>query len=67
MTHYVSEDLHERLDAELVRGADWPLFLFGVVLFGFLFGFFLFQTILVLPDECTELRIVVLLAVQRIV
>ncbi len=44
-----------------------PFFLFGVVLFGFLFGFFLFQTILVLPDECTELRIVVLLAVQRIV
>ena len=62
-----SGDLHERLDERLERGADMPLFLFGVVLFGFLLWFFLFQTILVLPDECTKLRIVVLLAVQRIV
>ena len=51
----------------LARGADSPLISFGIVLFGFLLGFFLFQTNLVLPDERTELWIVVLLAVQRIV
>ena len=62
-----SGDLYERLDEGLARGADVPLFLFGVVLFGFLLWFFLFQTILVLPDERTELWIVILLAVQRIV
>ena len=44
-----------------------PFFLFGVVLFGFLLWFFLFQAILVLPDERAEFWIVVLLAVQRIV
>jgi len=49
------------------RGTDWPLFLIGVILFGFLLWFFLFQTILVLANERTELWIVVLLAVQRIV
>ncbi len=62
-----SGNLYERLGERLERGADVPLFLFGVVLFGFLLWFFLFQTILVLPDERTELWIVVLLAVQWIV
>lgn len=57
----------KRLEEEWVRGADLPLILFGVILFWFLLGFFLFQAVLVLSDECTELWIVVLLAVQRIV
>ena len=49
------------------KGASIRPFLFGVILFGFLLRFFLFQTNLVFSDESTELGIVVLLAVQRIV
>ena len=62
-----SGDRYERLGVGVARGADRPPFLFGVFFFGFLLWFFLFQTILVLPDERTELWIIVLLAVQRIV
>jgi hypothetical protein len=49
------------------KGASIRPFLFAVFLFGFLLRFFLFQTNLVFSDERTELGIVVLLAVQRIV
>ena len=76
----LSKSKFEKSDAKCFRGIGtkgwmrgWqgaltgPFFLFGVVFFGFLLGFFLFQTILIFPNERTELWIVVLLAVQRIV
>ena len=49
------------------QGGRSAPFLMGLILFGFLFWFFLFQTILVFSDERAELGIIVLLAVQRIV
>jgi hypothetical protein len=53
----------EKLAVRDEKGASLRPFLFGVIFFGFLLWFFLFQTNLVFPDECTELGIVVLLAV----
>ena len=49
------------------KAARDSLILFTVILLRFLFGFFLFQTHFILADERTELRVVVLLAVQRVV
>jgi hypothetical protein len=44
-----------------------PKVLLGVIFFGFLLRLFLLQANLVLPNECAEFGIVVLLAVQGVV
>ena len=51
---------------EIDETADGQLFIVIIIL-GLLFRLFLLQTNLVFSDECAELWIVVLLAVQRIV